>query len=75
MAVYGYKLRTVDQAQGLLQLREVTFQLTPLELRRLATFLEECARDIEDGVLKPLGHSHLEPPLADAQLIVAVGRR
>ncbi|MDG3007413.1 Imm32 family immunity protein [Paludisphaera mucosa] len=59
MPAYGYQRAVVDAEYGLLELREVSFDLSPDGLRRLATFLRECADRAEAGDLRS-GHVHIE---------------
>jgi hypothetical protein len=49
MAIYGYKSND-DEATAPLLLSEVTFQLCPADLRRVASFLVARADEIEAGV-------------------------
>jgi hypothetical protein len=49
MAIYGYEDREQGDDEGPLKLSEVTFQLSPLDLRRIADFLRARADEIEDG--------------------------
>ena len=58
MPIYGYPGLVVDDGFGLLELREITLDLQPADLRRLARFLEHYAAEIESGVLRT-GHVHL----------------
>lgn len=59
MPVYGYQRTVVNPEYGLLELREVSFNLSPDALRRLATFLRDCADSGEAGVLRS-DHIHIE---------------
>ena len=56
--IYGYSEQVVDEEYGLLQMREITFSMTPEQLRLVAKFLERIAHDIESGV--PFLHRHIE---------------
>ena len=47
MSIYGYKKSVVDQRYGLLELREVSFEFNPKDLRRIACFLEHFADELE----------------------------
>ena len=47
--IYGYKRAVVDKEFDLLDLREISFDLRPDDLRRVARFLEHYAAEIESG--------------------------
>lgn len=59
MPAYGYQRTVVDPEYGLLELREVSFDLGPDALRRLAAFLRDCADRAEAGGLRS-DHVHIE---------------
>ncbi|WP_165253748.1 Imm32 family immunity protein [Paludisphaera soli] len=59
MPAYGYQKTVVDPEYGLLELREVSFDLSPDGLRRLAAFLRDCADRAEAGDLRS-DHVHIE---------------
>jgi hypothetical protein len=59
MPAYGYQRTVVDPEYGLLELREVSFDLSPDGLRRLAAFLRDCADRAEAGDLRS-DHMHIE---------------
>ena len=59
MPAYGYQRAVVDPEYGLLELREVSFDLSPDGLRRLAAFLLDCAHRAEAGDLRS-DHVHIE---------------
>ncbi len=57
--VYGYSNGTVNEF-GLHELREVTLVMTPSQLRQVADFLLEMAKQMEAGVLRgEHAHCHL----------------
>jgi hypothetical protein len=58
MAIYGYEDGEQFHDVQPLRLSEVTFQLPPSDLRRIADFLSACADEIESGTLAE-GHRHL----------------
>ena len=58
MPIYGYKRAVVDQEFGLLDLREISFDLRADDLRRVARFLEHYAGEIESGSWRN-SHVHL----------------
>ncbi len=55
--LYGYSRRVINR-YGLRELKEVTFQASPDDLRRIATFLTDAASQIEAGTAKT-DHLHL----------------
>ena len=57
--IYGYSRRVVDEAHGLLELKEITFDLEPSELRAIASFLVSAAEQIESGAMAS-SHVHIE---------------
>ena len=59
MPAYGYQRAVVDPEYGLLELREVSLDLSPDRLRRLAAFLRDCADRTEAGDLRS-DHVHIE---------------
>lgn len=59
MPAYGYQRTVVDPEHGLLELREVSFDLSPDGLRRLAAFLHDCADRAEAGEFRS-DHAHIE---------------
>jgi hypothetical protein len=59
MPAYGYQRTVVDPEYGLLELREVSFDLSSDGLRRLAAFLRDCADRAEAGDLRS-DHVHIE---------------
>lgn len=48
MSIYGYSKRECSE-EGLLEMGEVTFNVSPDALRRVARFLEHCADGMESG--------------------------
>jgi hypothetical protein len=59
MPVYGYQRAVIDPDHSLLELREVSFDLSPADLRRVAAFLQHYADRIESGAWRS-DHIHLE---------------
>ena len=49
----------IDPEYGLLELREVSFDLNPADLRRLADFLRHYADRAESGDWRS-GHAHID---------------
>jgi hypothetical protein len=58
MPVYGYQRAVVDARYDLLELREVSFQFGPADLRRIAAFLSHYANEMERGTW-PSSHAHI----------------
>ena len=58
MPIYGYKRAVVDKVFDLLDLREISFDLRPDDLRRVARFLDHYAAEIESGAWRN-SHVHL----------------
>jgi hypothetical protein len=58
MPIYGYKRAVVDKEFDLLDLREISFDLRPDDLRRVARFLEHYAAEIDPGGWRS-SHVHL----------------
>jgi hypothetical protein len=58
MQIYVYKRAVVDKEFELLDLREISFDLRPDDLRRVARFLEHYAAEIEAGGWRS-SHVHL----------------
>ncbi len=57
MAVFGYGKRTVNK-YGLLELREVSFEMSAEDLRRVAGFFLACADQFNAGEWRT-SHQHL----------------
>jgi len=56
MKIYGYS-ETDDKEDELLEMSEISFSVTPTELRVLADFMRKCAEAMErHGVA--FGHEH-----------------
>jgi hypothetical protein len=70
MPVYGYQRRIVGQEYGLLEMREVTFQMAPTELRRVAAFLVEYADRIDRGDWKS-DHAHMKDAPDGIEIVVS----
>jgi hypothetical protein len=49
MPIYGYKRAIVNKEFDLLDMREITFDRRPDDLRRVARFLEHYAAEIQSG--------------------------
>lgn len=58
MPLYGYQRAVIDHEYGLLELREVSFDMSVADLRRVAAFLSACADQIEAGASRS-GHTHI----------------
>jgi hypothetical protein len=58
MPIYGYKREVANAEFGLLELREISFNLQADDLRRVSRFLERCAVEIESGLWRS-SHVHL----------------
>ena len=59
MPAYGYQRSVIDPESGLLEMREVTFDLSPADLRRVAAFLNHYADRIEAGDWRS-NHAHID---------------
>ena len=55
MKCYGYSKKDSDT---LLEMTEITFQADPIKLRKVADFLYECAKNIEND--SEWEHGHLQ---------------
>jgi hypothetical protein len=71
MPAYGYSSRVVDDKFGLLQLREVSFDLSPTQLRSVAAFLTDCADRLDNGSWRS-DHVHMPRPPAEVDIIVLI---
>lgn len=69
MPMWGYGRRVADAESGLLQMREVRFDLPPAELRSVAAFLLACADRIEGGRWRS-DHAHAPESPPGVDLIV-----
>ena len=58
MKIYGYSKLKVT-ADGLIEMREVSIQTGPDNLRRIAQFINQCAELMEKHGEK-FGHEHLK---------------
>ena len=58
MPIFGYQRAIANEEYGLLELREISFDLNPDDLKRLARFLEHYAAEIESGEWRS-SHVHL----------------
>ncbi len=58
MPIFGYKRAIANEEFGLLELREISFDLDPDDLRRVSRFLEHIAAEIESGTWRS-SHDHL----------------
>ena len=56
--IYGYSEKIVNEEYGLLQMREVSFAMSPGQLRLVATFLLRAAEQIEAG--QTFLHRHID---------------
>jgi hypothetical protein len=68
MPVYGYKRRGFDKPPGLLEMKEVSFEITTDEMRRMAAFFIACADEIDGGAWRT-SHLHMRNP-PGAKIIV-----
>jgi hypothetical protein len=59
MPVYGYGRTVIDPEHGLLEMREISFDLSPSDLRRVAAFLWHFADRIETGDWRS-DHAHID---------------
>jgi hypothetical protein len=57
MAIFGYTKRQVNDF-GLMELTEVSFDLSANDLRTIAGFMLECADELESGSFRT-SHRHL----------------
>jgi hypothetical protein len=48
MPIYGYSMRVANE-HGLHEMSEVTFAVSSADLRRIASFLNDCADRVESG--------------------------
>ena len=69
MPVWGYSSRVADAKHGLLQMREVSFDLRPADLRAVAAFLADCADRIEGGRWRS-DHDHMPAPPRGVDVVV-----
>jgi len=56
--IYGYSEKIVNEEYGLLQMREVSFAMSPGQLRLVATFLLRAAKQLEAG--QTFLHRHID---------------
>jgi hypothetical protein len=56
--IYGYKLKEINEI-GLLEMKEITFAAPSDVLREIARFLENMARQIDEGTLRHSSHRHI----------------
>jgi hypothetical protein len=59
MPIYGYQRTVINPENGLLELREVCFDFSAADLRRIATFLVDRADRMDAGVWRS-DHMHLD---------------
>ena len=59
MPAYGYQRAVIDPEHGLLEMREVSYDLSPTDLRRVAAFLRHYADRIEAGDWRS-DHAHID---------------
>jgi hypothetical protein len=57
--IYGYSQKQINES-GLLEMKEVSFQVGPDALEEIARFLNEMAGQIRSGRLRAGGHRHAE---------------
>jgi len=58
MPIYGYQRAVVEPEFGLIELREISFDFSPADLRRLAEFLQHYAERFEAGDCRS-DHAHI----------------
>jgi len=58
MPIFGYSKCEFDENR-LGEMREISFDFSPSDLRRIAHFLSECARGLESGELRS-DHYHID---------------
>ena len=58
MPIYGYQRAVLDSEYGLLDSREVSFDLSATDLRRMAAFLQHYADRMDAGEWRS-DHAHL----------------
>ena len=56
--IYGYSEKIVNEEYNLLQMREVSFAMSPGQLRLVATFLLRAAEELDAG--QTFLHRHIE---------------
>jgi hypothetical protein len=59
MPLYGHKKAVVDERSGPFELREISLEFEPEDLRRVARFLHHYADRIESGEWRG-NHAHIE---------------
>ncbi len=59
MPVYGYQRAVINPEFWLLEMREISFALSPADLRRVASFLRHSADRIEFGDWRS-DHAHID---------------
>jgi hypothetical protein len=69
MPAFGYSSRVVNEYE-LHQLSEVTFDMSVANLRRIGTFLSECADRAESGEWRS-SHAHIPAPWNECDIIVS----
>lgn len=57
--IYGYSKRIADEKHGLHEMREVSFEFAPSDLRRVAAFLNSAADALEQDSLRS-SHVHID---------------
>jgi len=74
MPVNGYKRRGFEKPVGLLEMKEVSFDITTDEMRRVAEFFNSCADEIDSGKWRT-SHLHMKnPPGAEIIILKAPQR-
>ncbi len=59
MPAYGYQRAVIDPEHGLLEMREISFDLSPADLRCIAAFLRLYADRIESSDWRS-DHAHID---------------
>lgn len=56
--IYGYSNKKVNE-YGLLEMKEITFSVSPEVLRKIGFFLNEVADSMESDLFQKSSHSHI----------------
>ena len=56
--IYGYTRATINE-YGLAEMKEITFAMSPTQLRTVAQFLLDMAGEMEAGAFTTCSHRHL----------------
>lgn len=61
--IYGYGSKKINE-YGLLEMKEITFSAPSNVLRQIAQFLEDMARQMEEGAFAKTSHMHIGSVIA-----------